>query len=176
MDLKAQIRKIPDFPKKGILFYDITTLLKDPAALKFVIDKIFEHYLKKELAPTKIVATESRGFIFGAPLAYKLHAGFVPVRKPGKLPAKTVGASYKLEYGENSVEMHADAVEKGERVLIVDDVLATGGTAKATADLVEKCGGKVVGLAFLIELGFLHGRDKLKGYDVFSLVNYEKEE
>ncbi len=176
MDLKACIRKIPDFPKKGILFYDITTLLKDPAALKHVVDQIFEHYVKKEAAPAKIVAVESRGFIFGAPLAYKLHAGFVPVRKPGKLPAKTLSTSYSLEYGENSIQIHEDAIRKGERVLIVDDLLATGGTAKAAAQLVEKCGGTVIGFAFVVELGFLHGRDKLKGYDVYSLINYPKEE
>ena len=176
MDLKACIRKIPDFPKKGILFYDITTLLKDQAALKHVIDQVYEHYIKKEAPPAKIVAVESRGFIFGAALAYKLHAGFVPVRKPGKLPAKTLSTSYALEYGKDSICMHEDAIVQGERVLIVDDLLATGGTAKAAIDLVEKCGGKVIGLAFVVELGFLRGREKLKGYDVFSLVNYVKEE
>ena len=176
MDLKARIRKVPDFPKQGILFYDITTLLKDQAALKHVIDQVFEHYVKKEAAPTKIVAVESRGFIFGGALAYKLHAGFVPVRKPGKLPAKTVSTSYSLEYGKDAICMHEDAIQKGDRVLIVDDLLATGGTARAAIDLAEKLGGKVIGLAFVIELGFLHGRDQLKGYDVYSLINYEKEE
>lgn len=172
MDLAATIRSVPDFPIKGILFYDITTLLKDPAALKESIDRLTQHY--QEAGPDKVVGIESRGFIFGLPLAYELGAGFVPVRKPGKLPAATLSESYALEYGTNSLEIHVDAIEKGQRVLIVDDLLATGGTAKATCNLVEQLGGTVVGLAFAIELNFLKGREKLKGYEVFSLIQYDE--
>ncbi|MFN8455520.1 MAG: adenine phosphoribosyltransferase [Anaerolineae bacterium] len=172
MDLAATIRSVPDFPIKGILFYDITTLLKDPAALKESIDRLTHHYRQAHLH--KVVGIESRGFIFGLPLAYELGAGFVPVRKPGKLPAATLSESYALEYGTNSLEIHIDAIEKGQRVLIVDDLLATGGTAKATCNLVEQLGGIVVGLAFAIELNFLKGREKLKGYEVFSLIQYDE--
>ena len=172
MDLAATIRSVPDFPIKGILFYDITTLLKDPAALKESIDRLTHHY--REASLDKVVGIESRGFIFGLPLAYQLDAGFVPVRKPGKLPAATLSESYALEYGTNSLEIHVDAIEKGQRVLIVDDLLATGGTARATCNLVEQLGGTVVGLAFAIELNFLKGREKLKGYEVFSLIQYDE--
>ncbi len=172
MDLAATIRGVPDFPIKGILFYDITTLLKDPAALKASIDQLTDHY--HEAKVDKVVGIESRGFIFGLPLAYQLGAGFVPVRKPGKLPAATLSESYSLEYGTNTLEIHVDAIEKNQRVLVVDDLLATGGTAKATCNLVEKLGGEVIGLAFAIELNFLKGREKLKGYDVFSLIRYDE--
>jgi len=172
MDLAATIRGVPDFPIKGILFYDITTLLKDPAALKASIDQLTDHY--REAKVDKVVGIESRGFIFGLPLAYQLGAGFVPVRKPGKLPAATLSESYSLEYGTNTLEIHVDAIEKNQRVLVVDDLLATGGTAKATCNLVEKLGGEVIGLAFAIELNFLKGREKLKGYDVFSLIRYDE--
>lgn len=172
MDLAATIRSVPDFPIKGILFYDITTLLKNPAALKESIDRLTNHY--RNAGVERVVGIESRGFIFGIPLAYQLEAGFVPVRKPGKLPAATVSESYALEYGTNTLEMHVDAIEKGQRVLVADDLLATGGTAKATCNLIEKLGGEVIGLAFAIELNFLKGREKLKGYDVFSLIQYDE--
>jgi adenine phosphoribosyltransferase len=172
MDLASTIRSVPDFPIEGILFYDITTLLKDPQALIYSIDQLADKYAEANI--DLVVGMESRGFIFGMPLAYRLGVGFVPVRKPGKLPAATVSESYQLEYGTNTLEIHADGVEPGKRVLIVDDLLATGGTAQATCNLVERLGGVVVGLAFVIELNFLHGRDKLQGYDVFSLVQYDE--
>jgi adenine phosphoribosyltransferase len=172
MDLASLIRSVPDFPIDGILFYDITTLLKDAGGLKESIDRLAAHY--KEAGIDKIVGVESRGFIFGVPLAYQLGVGFVLVRKPGKLPAETIAESYELEYGANSLEMHVDAIEKGQNVLIVDDLLATGGTAKATCNLVEKLGGRVAGLAFIIELNFLNGREKLAGYDIFSLLQYDE--
>jgi len=172
MDLASLIRSVPDFPIDGILFYDITTLLKDAGGLKESIDRLAVHY--KEAGIDKIVGVESRGFIFGVPLAYQLGVGFVLVRKPGKLPAETIAESYELEYGANSLEMHVDAIEKGQNVLIVDDLLATGGTAKATCNLVEKLGGRVAGLAFVIELNFLNGREKLAGYDIFSLLQYDE--
>lgn len=171
MDLASTIRSVPDFPIAGILFYDITTLLKNPVALKESIDRLTAQY--QNTGVDMVVGIESRGFIFGIPLAYNLGVGFVPVRKPGKLPAETIAESYALEYGTNTLEVHVDAVEKGQKVLIVDDLLATGGTAKATCNLVEKLGGQVVGLAFAIELTFLNGRDTLKGYDVFSLLQYD---
>jgi adenine phosphoribosyltransferase len=171
MDLAATIRSVPNFPMEGILFYDITTMLKDPAALRESIDRLTDHY--QDAGVDMVVGIESRGFIFGIPLAYQLGAGFVPVRKPGKLPAPTIAESYALEYGTNSLEIHVDAIEKGQKVLIVDDLLATGGTAKATCNLVEKLGGQVVGLAFAIELTFLNGREKLQNYDVFSLLKYD---
>lgn len=171
MDLAATIRSVPDFPIAGILFYDITTLLKNPIALKESIDRLTGQY--QNAGVDMVVGIESRGFIFGIPLAYNLGVGFVPVRKPGKLPAATIAESYALEYGTNTLEVHVDAIEKGQKVLIVDDLLATGGTAKATCGLVEKLGGQVVGLAFAIELTFLNGRDTLKGYDVFSLLQYD---
>lgn len=171
MDLAATIRSVPNFPIEGILFYDITTMLKDPAALRESIDRLTNHY--RNAGVDMVVGIESRGFIFGIPVAYQLGAGFVPVRKPGKLPAATIAESYALEYGTNSLEIHVDAIEKGQKVLIVDDLLATGGTAKATCNLVEKLGGQVVGLAFAVELTFLNGREKLQNYDVFSLLRYD---
>jgi adenine phosphoribosyltransferase len=164
------IRDVPDFPKKGILFRDITTLIKDPAAFRSTIDIICEHYKDKKI--DKVVSAEARGYIFGGTLAYKLNAGVVPALKPGKLPARTVKENYDLEYGTNSLEIHHDAIEKGEKVLIFDDLLATGGTALAACKLVEQLGGKIVGIAFLIELTELAGKDKLKGYDIFSLIEY----
>ena len=168
MDLAELIRDVPDFPKEGILFKDITTLIKGPRAFKEVVDLLAEHYAGQEI--DLVVAVEARGYIFGAPVAYQLGAGFVPVRKAGKLPAATVREEYELEYGTDSVEMHRDAIEPGQKVLIVDDLIATGGSAAATTRLVETLGGEVVGIAFLIELGFLHGLDKLEGYDVFTLM------
>lgn len=172
MDLTTTIRSIPDFPVNGILFYDITTLLKNPEALRESVDRLAHHYQDKGI--DLVVGVESRGFIFAMPLAYRMGAGFVPVRKPGKLPAPTASESYELEYGTNTLEVHLDAIEKGQRVLVIDDLLATGGTARATCSLVEKLGGTVIGLGFVIELTFLNGRDKLKGYDVFSLLKYDK--
>lgn len=169
-DLKSAIRDIPDFPKKGIIFKDITTLLAQGDIFKTVIDRFAAHYQSKKIE--KVVGIESRGFIFGTPVAYKLGSGVVLIRKKGKLPYKTISATYALEYGTDTLEMHEDAVKRGTRVLIVDDLLATGGTAKATAELVEKAGGKIVGFAFLIELAFLNGRKNLKGHDVFSLIQY----
>ncbi|MCB9098165.1 MAG: adenine phosphoribosyltransferase [Anaerolineales bacterium] len=171
MDLANTIRSVPDFPIGGILFYDITTLLKNPTALKESIDQLTRYYQDKRI--DMVVGIESRGFIFGMPLAYQLGTGFVPIRKPGKLPAETISASYDLEYGSNTLEVHIDAIEKGQRVVIVDDLLATGGTASATCSLIDKLGGEVVGLAFVIELSFLNGRDKLQGYDIFSLLKYD---
>jgi adenine phosphoribosyltransferase len=171
-DLKSLIRSVPDFPKKGILFYDITTLLKDKQALKVVIDSFAKPYLDK--AVDIVAGVESRGFIFAAALAYQLGAGFVPVRKPGKLPAATLNACYDLEYGQDTLEIHRDAVEKGQRVLVVDDLLATGGTAAAVIQLISQLGGHVVGAAFLVELEFLHGRTRLNGYDVYSLLQYQE--
>ena len=172
MNRASTIRSVPDFPVKGILFYDITTLLKNPAALKESIDQLTNHYRNK--AVDMVVGVESRGFIFGTPLAYMLGAGFVSVRKPGKLPAETITESYELEYGTNSLEIHVDAIGPGQKVLVVDDLLATGGTAKATCNLVERLGGQVVSLAFVIELNFLQGREKLKEYEVFSLLSYDE--
>ena len=171
MNLATTVRSVPNFPVEGILFYDITTLLKNPAALKESIDQLSRFYQDKAI--DVVVGIESRGFIFGMPLAYQLGTGFVPIRKPGKLPAETISASYDLEYGSNTLELHVAAIEKGQRVVVVDDLLATGGTASATCSLIEKLGGEVVGLAFVIELNFLNGRDKLKGYDIFSLLQYD---
>jgi adenine phosphoribosyltransferase len=171
-ELKTLIREVPDFPKAGILFYDITTLLKEARGLKAVIDGLKDRY--REVPVDVVVGMEARGFIFAPALAYALGAGFVPVRKPKKLPAECVRVCYDLEYGTDTLEMHKDAIGNGARVLIVDDLLATGGTAAATARLVEQAGGKVVGLGFVIELTFLNGRQKLAGYDVFSLLQYEK--
>ena len=170
--LKKLIREVPDFPKQGILFYDITTLLKDKTGFAQLIDLFSEHYIGKHI--DLILGMEARGFIFGPALAYRLNAGFVPVRKPGKLPAATVKVEYDLEYGSNCLEVHTDAIQKGQRVLIVDDLLATGGTAEATARLVKSLGGEIAGLAFVVELDFLNGRDKLKPYNVFSLLHYDK--
>ena len=170
MELKSFIRAIPDFPKKGILFRDITPLLKDKLAFKKAIDMLAAEFKSKKI--DVVVAVESRGFIFGATLAHKLGVGFIPVRKKGKLPWKTSSVTYNLEYGTDTLEMHQDAVKPGEKVLIVDDLLATGGTVKATADLVKQLQGKIVGIAFLIELTFLKGREKLKGYAIHSLIKY----
>lgn len=172
MDLARIIRNVPDFPVKGILFYDITTMLKDAEAFRASIDQLVAFYQNRQI--DVVVGVESRGFIFGAPLAYRLGAGFVPVRKPGKLPAETLAESYELEYGTNTLEMHADAIQKGQKVLVVDDLLATGGTARATCHLVEQLGGQVMGVAFVIELSFLKGREQLQGYEVFSLLQYDK--
>ncbi len=174
MDLKRYIRNVKDFPKEGIMFRDITTLLKDPAALKKTLDELYD--LTKNLDITKVVGIESRGFIFGSMLAEKLNAGFIPIRKPGKLPAEIESQSYALEYGNDTIQIHKDAIKIGERVLLHDDLLATGGTALAAANLIEKLGGEVVQISFVIELSFLNGRDKLKMYDVKSLVDYKNEE
>jgi len=169
-DLKKMIREIPDFPKKGILFYDITTLLKDKTGFKKVIDAMTDQV--RALKPDLVVGIEARGFIFAPALAYHLGAGFVPVRKPKKLPAETERISYELEYGMDTVEMHKDAIAPGMRVVIADDLLATGGTALATVRLVEKLGGEVVAASFVIELEGLKGRDRLAGYNVVSLMKY----
>lgn len=170
--LKKLIREVPDFPKKGILFYDITTLLKDKLGFAMLIDALAEHYLPKNV--DLVLGMEARGFIFGPALAYRLNAGFVPVRKPGKLPAATTRVEYELEYGSNVLEIHKDAIEKGQRVIILDDLLATGGTAEATAKLAKSQGAEIVGLGFVVELDFLNGKEKLKPYDVFSLLHYDK--
>ena len=169
-NLKKLIREVPDFPKPGINFYDITTLLLDAEGLEQTIDALTEKCRGKSI--DTVIGVESRGFIFGAPLAYQLGVGFIPVRKPNKLPSESVSVSYDLEYGQDSLEMHKDAVGEGHRVLIVDDLLATGGTAKAVVDLVESVGGKIEGLLFVVELDFLKGREKFNGYNVESLVNY----
>jgi adenine phosphoribosyltransferase len=170
--LKQLIRTVPDFPKPGILFYDITTLLKEPAGFAQLIDAFAAHYIGKDI--DVVLGTEARGFIFAPAIAYRLNAGFVPVRKPKKLPAETVKVSYDLEYGSDSLEIHRDAIQRGQRVLLVDDLLATGGTMAATVQLVEQLGGEIAGIAFAIELDFLKGRNKLAGYDVFSLLHYDE--
>ncbi|MDP8213996.1 MAG: adenine phosphoribosyltransferase [Candidatus Euphemobacter frigidus] len=169
-DLKKAIRDIPDFPEEGIIFKDITTLISNPLLFKEAIDLLVEEFTEQEI--DQVVCVEARGFIFGAVLAYKLGAGLVPVRKEGKLPHKTRKASYALEYGTATVEIHEDAIQPGTRVLIVDDLLATGGTLAATVELVKQNGGEIVGVAVLIELDFLNGRDKLKDTPVFSLIHY----
>jgi adenine phosphoribosyltransferase len=169
--LKKLIREVPDFPKKGILFYDITTLLKDKVGFARLIDALSANYIGKEI--DLVLGMEARGFIFGPALAYRLNAGFVPVRKPGKLPAETLKISYELEYGSNALEVHKDAIREGERILIVDDLLATGGTAVATAELASGLGAQIAGLAFVVELDFLKGRERLAKYDVFSLLHYD---
>jgi adenine phosphoribosyltransferase len=170
MELEKIIRDVPDFPKQGILFKDITTLLQDGEAFRLALNLMLKKYLDARIA--KVLAIEARGFIFGGVLAYKLGCGFVPARKPGKLPFHCVREEYTLEYGSNSLEIHEDSIGRGEKVLIVDDLLATGGTALAAARLAEKLGGEVAGIEFLIELGFLHGREKLAGYKVNSLIAY----
>ena len=170
MDLKQQIRNVPDFPKPGILFYDITTLLRDPHGFKATIDSLAAPYQGQGI--DLVIGIESRGFILGAAVAERLGAGLVPVRKPGKLPSRVIKESYDLEYGKDALEIHADAVEHGQRVLIVDDVLATGGTAAAATQLVKKVGGALHGLAFLIELTFLDGRSKLGEENVYSVLQY----
>jgi adenine phosphoribosyltransferase len=169
-ELRAKIREIPDFPKPGILFYDITTLLKDPAAYHDSIDLMLEPFRDEKV--DIVVGMESRGFIFSAPMAYELGAGLVPVRKLGKLPAETITVEYALEYGSNTLEIHRDAITAGQRVLIIDDLLATGGTVKGTIELVERLKGEVVGLGFLVELEFLKGRDRLDGRRVMSVIKY----
>ena len=169
-DLKQYIREVPDYPKPGVLFYDITTLMGDSLALRMTVDRFVWLFAHQSI--DKVVGMESRGFLFGPLVAYALNAGFVPVRKPGKLPAETVSQTYDLEYGSDQLEMHSDGVEKGERVLIIDDLVATGGTARATADLVEAVGGEMVGMGFIIELEFLNPRDKLGDYNVESLIRY----
>jgi adenine phosphoribosyltransferase len=168
--LRAKIREIPDFPKPGILFYDITTLLKDAAAYHEAIDLMVAPYRDKGVE--LVVGMESRGFIFSGPIAYQLNAGLIPVRKLGKLPAETVSVEYALEYGSNTLEIHKDAIRPGQRVLIVDDLLATGGTVRGTIELVGRLQGQIVGLAFLVELLFLKGRDRLQGYNTSSVVQY----
>ena len=170
---KEKIRNIPDFPQEGIMFRDITTLLQDSESFKKTANGLFE--LSSVLPIDKVVGIESRGFIFGSILAERLGAGFVPVRKPGKLPSETISQSYTLEYGQDKLEIHKDAIKPGEQVLIHDDLLATGGTAKATCELVEKVGGKIAQLSFIVELTFLAGREKFTNYDVKSLVKYDSE-
>jgi adenine phosphoribosyltransferase len=170
-NLRKLIREVPDFPKPGINFYDITTLLLDPEGLESTIDALTEQCRGKNI--DTVIGIESRGFIFGAPLAYQLGVGFIPVRKPGKLPSDCVAVEYELEYGIDTLEMHEDAVGAGHNILIVDDLLATGGTARAVVDLVEGVGGNVAGLLFVIELNFLNGRQKFDGYDVQSLIKYD---
>jgi adenine phosphoribosyltransferase len=172
-DFQRSIRSVPDFPKKGIMFRDITTLLKEPEIFRASIDAFVARYRKESIQ--KVVSVESRGFIFGSALAYALGAGFVPVRKAGKLPAATIQESYQLEYGSDTLELHRDAIIPGERILIIDDLLATGGTVLAAAALVERLGGTIAGLAFLIELAFLQGRKRLGQYDIYSLVTYARE-
>jgi len=170
-ELKRLIREIPDFPKPGILFYDITTLLKDARGLRTVIDRMTDNFRGRKI--DTVLGIEARGFIFAPALAYHLGAGFVPVRKPKKLPSEVESYSYDLEYGKDTLEIHRDAVGKGHHVIIADDLLATGGTACAVVKLVEKLGGHVAGLAFVVELEFLHGRERLAGYDLFSLLKYQ---
>ena len=170
MDLKQHIRSVPDFPKAGILFYDITTLLRDPQGFKMTIDMLATPYSGQGI--DAVVGIESRGFILGAAVAQRIGAGFIPIRKPGKLPARALKETYDLEYGKDALEIHEDAIDKGQRILIVDDVLATGGTAAAAVQLVRKLGGELHGLAFLIELLFLNGKQKIAGEKVFSLLQY----
>ena len=169
-DLKKLIREVPDFPKPGILFYDITTLLKDPLGLHWAVDLLANHYVGQVV--DRVVGIEARGFIFAPMVAYRLNAGFVPVRKPKKLPAETARATYSLEYGQDALEIHRDAITKGQEVLIIDDLLATGGTAAAVAGLVESLGGRVTGIGFLIELEFLKGRERLSRYNLHALLKY----
>ena len=173
MTIKSLIRTVPHYPKQGVQFRDITTLLKDPLGLKVTVDELYKRYA--DLKIDKVVGVESRGFLIGTPLAYKLGVGFVPIRKQGKLPAETVGHDYELEYGSDRVEIHTDAIEKGERILLVDDLIATGGTAIASAALIEKLGGKVVECAFIIDLISLGGRKCLedKGYSMYALCEFE---
>jgi len=168
--LKKLVREVPDFPKPGILFYDITTLLKDKVGFATLIDALSAHYMERDI--DLILGIEARGFIFGPALAYRLNSGFVPVRKPKKLPAETAKVTYQLEYGSDSLEIHKDAIRPGQRIVIVDDLLATGGTCAATIQLVKSLGGTIAGLAFVVELDFLNGREKFKEYDVFSLLHY----
>jgi adenine phosphoribosyltransferase len=171
MNLKSKIREVKDFPKKGILFYDITTLLKEKDYFAEVITKLTDPFRDKKI--DKVVAIESRGFIFGTAIAHQLHAGFIPVRKPGKLPYKTIEEPYQLEYGSDRLAIHEDAISEGERVLIVDDLLATGGTISATVNLVKKLGGNIISVAFVIELSGLKGRERLAGIPIVSLLTYD---
>jgi len=171
-DLKPLIREVADFPKPGILFYDITTLLKDRRGFARLVDALTEHYINDKV--DLVLGIEARGFIFGPALAYRLNAGFVPVRKPRKLPAPTARVSYDLEYGTDSLEIHLDAIEPGQNIVLVDDLLATGGTMEATVKLVQQLGGHIAGLAFAVELDFLKGREKFPDYDVFSLLHYNE--
>jgi adenine phosphoribosyltransferase len=170
--LKALVRTVPDFPKPGILFYDITTLLKDKTGFAQLIDAMAAHYLSRKI--DLVLGIEARGFIFGPALAYRLNAGFVPVRKPRKLPAPVARVSYDLEYGTDTLEIHLDAIQPGQSVILVDDLLATGGTMQATVKLVKQLGGEIAGLGFAVELDFLKGRDRFPGYDVFSLLHYDE--
>ncbi|MGA7159376.1 MAG: adenine phosphoribosyltransferase [Bacteroidota bacterium] len=172
-DLISTIRTVPDFPKKGIMFRDITTLLKDGKAYRYYVDALYERYKNQRI--DKVVGIESRGFIAGGALAYRLGAGFVPIRKPGKLPAEKIRQEYQLEYGSDAVEIHRDAIARGDRVLLHDDLLATGGTIEAACKLVEQLEGNIIGLSFLIELTFLKGRTRLPHYDIFTLVSYDRE-
>jgi len=172
-DIKAKIRTIPNWPKQGVMFRDITTLMKDEKGFRDTCQRLFEHYKDKDI--DIVAGIESRGFVFGTALAILLKKGFVPIRKKGKLPAETMRQEYQLEYGIDAVEIHKDAIKEGDKVLVVDDLLATGGTMRASCQLVEKCGGKVIGCAFVVELPELRGRDKLKEYDVFRLVEFEGE-
>ena len=175
MDLEQYIRNVPDWPKPGIQFKDVTTLCKAYAPFKESCDRIINHYKDKGI--DKVAAIEARGYVWGGIIAYQLGAGFVLIRKPGKLPYKTLSETYELEYGTDTIEMHIDAIERGEKVLLFDDLLATGGTAKAACNLIEKTGGTVIGIAFVIELtGSLHGRDEIQGYDIFSLMEIPVEE
>lgn len=171
--LRSLIRDVPGFPKEGIVFKDITTLIRNKDAFKVMTDAIADRYEDERI--DLVASVDARGFIIGSAVAYKLGAGLVPLRKPGKLPAETLYCEYELEYGTDKIEIHTDAIEEGQRVLVVDDLLATGGTAQATCDLVKRLGGELVGVAFLVELSFLKGRDKLKGYPIFSLIHYESE-
>lgn len=170
--LKTLVRTVPDFPKPGILFYDITTLLKDRKGFATLIDALAQHYIGQDI--DLVLGIEARGFIFGPALAYRLNAGFVPVRKPRKLPGPTIRVTYDLEYGTDSLEIHQDAIESGQKVVLVDDLLATGGTMEATIKLVHQLGGRIMGLAFAVELDFLKGRDKFADYDVFTLLHYDE--
>ena len=173
MDLKELIRDVPNFPIEGIIFKDITTLLKNPQGYSETLDKLYN--LAKNKGVTKVIGIESRGFIFGGALAEKLNAGFVPIRKPGKLPAETVSESYELEYGTDKIEIHKDALQEGDKVLIHDDLFATGGTMEAACKLVEKLGAEIVQISFIINLTFLNGKEKLKDYEVHSLIEYDSE-
>jgi adenine phosphoribosyltransferase len=172
VDLKKLIREIPDYPKPGILFYDLTTLLQDPRGFHILVDRLCDHYKGHKV--DIVAGIEARGFIFAPALAYRLNAGFVPIRKPKKLPAKTMSVTYQLEYGSDSLEIHADAITRGQHVLLCDDLLATGGTAAAAINLIRQLGGEIAGAAFAVELNFLNGRAKLAGTDVFSLLKYDK--
>ena len=172
VDLKKLIREIPDYPKPGILFYDLTTLLQDPSGFHILVDRLCDHYKGHKV--DIVAGIEARGFIFAPALAYRLNAGFVPIRKPKKLPAKTMSVTYQLEYGSDSLEIHADAITRGQHVLLCDDLLATGGTAAAAINLIRQLGGEIAGAAFAVELNFLNGRAKLPGTHVFSLLKYDK--